>query len=332
MMKLSPSKQNITFSILASIITLFILPPILYQINPNWAENILVGASIFLVLQIYIISHNTSNIKNIILDNETLRNVDKNYKQLRENPQKKFFVKWYESEFKTLENKSRDSLNNNYITFSASRFSYEDNPVYSVFDKNDCNFLYASCTCDGVKGWITGNGHAFIQQIHREVAEENIVLIRRIFIFDENDFDYNTKKLKPLIQFALTLHNRGKYEAKLIEKKTYLKLFDEAKAKSRIANLKSDFSMFGHDFVWETLEDYTNNILVSGNFSLDEDRRKFYRKFFNSLWDRKDKIIQPIEQYIDTEITAKCEENDDITKLRDMYENYESEMKNEKEK
>ena len=323
-LKISLSRKDISksdfYQISWLIVSMFGIPFGLYMFSADLVGSVLIGALVFLVPQIYFIHKHSSKVVSTVdsvkISNETLNKVDKGYNELKKDPQDKFFVEWYADEFKVLDEKMTGTSNLKFITCTARRLKENDNPIYNVFNKKDCNFFYATCTCEGIKWWLSDPGENFISNIHQKVKEEKITNIRRIFIFDNNDFITDTKgnkKFKPLIQLCLTLHQKDKYEFKLIHKEIYDDRFKkETKGKNRV---ETDFGIYGGKYVWETIEAYKGGMLTRGSFSKEPNKLLFYNNFFDKIWkDDKQETTNPAP-FMNEEITGRCKADDNITKL-----------------
>ncbi|MCL1976741.1 MAG: hypothetical protein FWG55_01320 [Candidatus Bathyarchaeota archaeon] len=311
---------------------MFGIPAGLYLFRAELVGSVLIGALVFLIPQIYFIHKHSSKVASTVdsvkISNETLNKVDKGYNELKKDPQDKFFVEWYADEFKVLDEKMTGTSNLKYITCTARRLKENDNPIYNVFNKKDCNFFYATCTCEGIKWWLNPPGKDFISNIHQKVKEEKITNIRRIFIFDqESDFIIDSKgnkQFKPLIQFCLALHQKDKYEFKLIEKKIYDDRFkEETKGKNRV---EPDFGIYGGNYVWETIEAYKGGMLTRGSFSKETNKLLFYIKFFDKLWKDDEHETTNPAPFMNADITGRCKADDSITKLSTLYREYNIEM------
>jgi len=320
--------KNDLYQILWLIVSLFGIPVWLYLFHADLFESILVGASFFLVPHIYFIHKHSSKVASTVdsvkISDEKLNKVDKGYNDLKKDPQKKFFVEWYANEFTYLERKMNKTLEHEYITFPVRRLSDKESPIYKVFNEKDCNFLWATCTCEGMQWWLSQFGEPFIKHID---AKEGITQIRRIFIFDENDFNtdlYGNKKFKPLVQFGLALHQKGKYECRLIKKEEYDNHYKREVTLNEDEDLETDFGICGGRYVWETMDSYKGGMFTRGRFSKEENKVNAYREFFSNLWtDDKEETTAFINQHTEPEIIKKCKDSD-ITQLKDLYQRYEA--------
>jgi len=331
MSRLRHNRNNIIFSAVTATISLFIIPTVLsYLVKPNWAENVLIGTSFFLVSEICLISYNTSNVKNTV-NNKTLRNIAKHYEELDKTTKNTLFIKWYTKEFTKLETKIKNTLTDEYITFPVCRLPDKNNLIYSVFNEKNGDFFHASCTCEGIKWWFDYDGKWFIENLHKRVENKNITRIRRIFIYDDkdiiNDMTDNTTTFHPIVQFCLALHQNGEYEFKLIKRGKYNDRFRKEKSTHEIDHISPDFGIYGNNYVWETLDADESDFLERGRFSKKKETVEHYQRFFNNLWADKNIQTNSVAPHtIKSEIMTICK-GKNITELQELYEAYKANKK-----
>jgi len=253
------------------------------------------------------------NYRKIVL--EKLADAAQNMSELSDKKECVFFYQWYEKELAKLTNNLINTNKSNYVRFMVYRLNDNEHQIYKVFESERKSFFYAPCNCKNIKWWLSPHGEYFIKFIHENVQKRNIEQVRRIFIYRDDEELRDT-----LVKFAFVLHNNDVYKFKIISKTKFETRFN---TKNGTGNHKADFGIFGEKYVWEVTNDTDEGDPISGDFSMDEKRVRWYKQFFNELWgDLEDYNFDNSETSKEIALFCKKYAEQGITKLSKLHEDY----------